>query len=130
MQSMTRQDIVTNEEYAKTRQEFRQKVLSAKKDRRVMVGDYLNFLFENRITMIYQVQDESHLVRCTGIRPGHLLRAGRTGSRLRGPGRAGASQETAREAVTRDPFPPVTTGGRRPQSLALPPAPPLCPTVR
>ena len=65
MKPIERSDIRTVEEYAGVRDEFRAFVMKAKDRRRVAVGPYLSFLFENRDTMIYQVQE---MVRAEGIR--------------------------------------------------------------
>lgn len=57
MKPVERKDICSPEEYAKIRPEFRARVMAIKDRRRVSVGPYLTFLFENRDTVIYQVQE-------------------------------------------------------------------------
>lgn len=65
MKKIERSEILSNEEYGKVRESFRQRMMPIKDDRRVLVGDYLCFLFENRDTMIYQVQE---MMRVENIR--------------------------------------------------------------
>jgi len=57
MKKLIRENIVSNEAYAEERATFREFVLEEKKPRRIHVGDYLTFLFENTDTMRYQVQE-------------------------------------------------------------------------
>ena len=44
-------------EYEKVREEARAAVIALKKDRRVSVGENLTFLFENRETVLFQIQE-------------------------------------------------------------------------
>lgn len=48
-------DIPSPEEYARIRDEFRAKVIAAKKARIVRIGENVTLLFENRDTVLYQV---------------------------------------------------------------------------
>jgi hypothetical protein len=43
--------------YEGVRDQFRREVIAAKKDRRVTVGPHVTFLFENRLTVKFQVQE-------------------------------------------------------------------------
>ena len=43
--------------YSKMREDVRSKVLQEKARRRVHLGDYFTFLFENRLTIWYQIQE-------------------------------------------------------------------------
>jgi hypothetical protein len=52
-----RQDILPLAEYAKIRKERRQQVSQIKKNRRVEVGPFATFYFENFATMLQQVQE-------------------------------------------------------------------------
>lgn len=52
-----REDIVDFATYEDNRAEIRTAALEAKKPRRVHLNEYLTFLFENRQTMIYQIQE-------------------------------------------------------------------------
>lgn len=59
------EDVRPVDEYNRIRDEYRQRIADVKGRRRVIVGDYLNFLFENKETMLYQVQE---IVRAEGIK--------------------------------------------------------------
>ena len=52
-----RDDIVDYQTYEDTRDEVRARVLELKQPRRIHLGDNLTFLFENRETLGYQVQE-------------------------------------------------------------------------
>ena len=57
MQKITRESIMTLEAYAKARKDFRAKVIAHKKNRTVHLGDHVTLLFEDELTMRYQVQE-------------------------------------------------------------------------
>lgn len=57
MQKLTRQDLWSLEEYAQKRNDFRQQVMAHKKNRSLQIGPHLRLLFEDRLTMHYQVQE-------------------------------------------------------------------------
>ena len=63
MSIVTRESIVDFATYEDTREQTRAKVLELKKDRRVHVGPYLTFLFENVDTMRYQIQEMMRIER-------------------------------------------------------------------
>jgi len=44
-------------EYEKIRSEFRKQVIDEKKHRRIMVGPNMTFVFENRTTVLFQIQE-------------------------------------------------------------------------
>jgi hypothetical protein len=44
-------------EYEKVREAFRREIIALKRHRRVTVGDRLSFLFENRATVLFQIQE-------------------------------------------------------------------------
>jgi hypothetical protein len=50
-------DLFTLERYARERSEFRRKVLDHKRSRHVSVGSHVSWLFEDRLTIQYQVQE-------------------------------------------------------------------------
>ena len=56
-------DIIPWADYAKTRMETRRKLSARKKNRRVEVGPYVTFYFENYDTMWLQVQEMLHIER-------------------------------------------------------------------
>jgi Protein of unknown function (DUF3501) len=57
MRAVHREEIVDYQTYEETRDQFRRRVMEAKEPRRIHVGDYLTFLFENRETIRYQIQE-------------------------------------------------------------------------
>ena len=57
MPKLSRDSLMTLEAYARTRKEFRAKVLAHKKARSVHLGEHLTLLFEDELTIRYQVQE-------------------------------------------------------------------------
>lgn len=57
MQKLTREDLLSLEEYAAQRSAFRDTVMTHKKDRRLDLGTNATLYFEDRLTMQYQVQE-------------------------------------------------------------------------
>ena len=57
MRPLLRSDVLPSSEYIRIRDAYRQRLMAIKNDRRVFVGPYLMFLFENRDTMLYQIQE-------------------------------------------------------------------------
>jgi hypothetical protein len=57
MSKLTRQDLMSLEEYAEKRSAFRQQVMAHKKQRCVMLGNHLTLYFEDRLTIQYQIQE-------------------------------------------------------------------------
>jgi hypothetical protein len=57
MQKLTPDDLYSLEAYSKLRPEFRERVMEHKKHRRVEIGDHVTLLFEDRLTIQYQVQE-------------------------------------------------------------------------
>ncbi len=54
---IARDTLMSLEVYAKKRPEFRQQVLEHKKDRTVHLGNHVTLLFEDELTLRYQVQE-------------------------------------------------------------------------
>jgi len=54
---ITRESLLSLEAYAKTRPEFRARVIAHKKPRSVHLGDHLTLLFEDELTIRYQIQE-------------------------------------------------------------------------
>lgn len=52
-------------DYERGRDEFRKHVLAIKEPRRVTIGSHLTFLFENRDTVLYQIQEMVRVERIT-----------------------------------------------------------------
>ncbi len=57
MSRITRESLLTLEAYAKERPAFRSRVLAHKKARTVHLGDHVTLLFEDELTIRYQVQE-------------------------------------------------------------------------
>ncbi len=55
--TLKRSDLMSLEQYAERRDDFRRKVIAHKKHRRVGIGSYLFLYFEDRLTVQYQVQE-------------------------------------------------------------------------
>jgi hypothetical protein len=54
---ITRDDLMSLEQYAEQRDEFRQQVLAHKKHRQVPLGPNATLYFEDRLTLLYQIQE-------------------------------------------------------------------------
>ena len=57
MPRIARESLLTLEAYAKQRPAFRARVLAHKKPRTVQLGDHLTLLFEDELTIRYQIQE-------------------------------------------------------------------------
>ena len=57
MPTITRDSIMPLEEYARARQDFRNKVMSHKKNRKVPLGKNITLIFEDELTIRYQIQE-------------------------------------------------------------------------
>src|SRR3954465_13971911 len=57
MQKLAVEDLLTLERYARERPAFRTRVMEHKRDRQLAVGPHVTWLFEDRLTMQYQVQE-------------------------------------------------------------------------
>lgn len=51
------EEILSRESYNRVRPQYRERLMAIKATRRVHLGEYLTFLFENHATMLYQVQE-------------------------------------------------------------------------
>jgi len=65
MQPLTPKDLWPLPVYEGVRDQFRKEVIAAKKDRRVQVGPFMSFVFENRTTVKFQVQEILRIERIT-----------------------------------------------------------------
>ncbi len=61
-------DIIPYHEYLKIRKDFQDKIIKLKKNRRVQVGENITFVFENRETVLYQIQEMIRLEKMTDER--------------------------------------------------------------
>ena len=66
MKRVVREEVRKPAEYAAIREEFRRMVLAQKDARRIHVGSYLTFLFENHATVLYQIQEMIRAENLTG----------------------------------------------------------------
>ena len=57
MTKLTRDSLMTLEAYAKLRNAYRAEVIAHKKARNIALGDHLTLMFEDEMTMRYQVQE-------------------------------------------------------------------------
>ena len=63
MNKLSAADLMKLEEYAERRQAFRKQVLEHKKHRKLHLGPHLTLLFEDRLTIQYQVQEMLRIER-------------------------------------------------------------------
>ena len=54
---LTREDLLSLEQYSAERNAFRERVMAHKKNRRLPLGEHLSLYFEDRLTMQYQIQE-------------------------------------------------------------------------
>jgi hypothetical protein len=57
MSPLTQNDLLPLEQYARERADFRTRVLAHKRDRKVRIGEHVTLLFEDRLTIQYQIQE-------------------------------------------------------------------------
>ncbi|HET7371434.1 MAG TPA: DUF3501 family protein [Gammaproteobacteria bacterium] len=57
MEKLTRDDLLSLEQYSNKRMEFRQRALAHKRDRNLAIGPNVTLLFEDRLTIQYQIQE-------------------------------------------------------------------------
>ena len=57
MNAIPRDSLMTLESYARNRKEFRAKVMEHKKSRQVRIGDHVTLIFEDELTLRYQIQE-------------------------------------------------------------------------
>lgn len=67
MKKIVLDDILGFSAYEKVRQEFRQEIIEKKKSRRIAVGDNISLVFENRDTVIFQIQEMLRAERITDL---------------------------------------------------------------
>jgi hypothetical protein len=63
MHKLTRADLLTLEAYAQQRGEYRARVMAHKKKRTVHIGEHLTLIFEDRLSVQYQVQEMLRIER-------------------------------------------------------------------
>ena len=57
MPLVTRESLMTLEAYSRSRSDFRRKVIEHKKARKVHLGQHVTLLFEDELTVRYQIQE-------------------------------------------------------------------------
>lgn len=57
MKALTKTDLLPYEEYERSRDTFRQRIIELKQRRRLSVGDKVTLVFENRDTIQFQIQE-------------------------------------------------------------------------
>lgn len=67
MKKVTLEDIMGLGAYEKVREEFRRRIIELKQKRRVAIGDKVSVVFENRDTVIFQVQEMLRAEKITDL---------------------------------------------------------------
>lgn len=67
MKKIILDDILGFSAYEKVREQFRQGIIERKKARRIAVGDKVSLVFENRDTVIFQIQEMLRAERITDL---------------------------------------------------------------
>lgn len=57
MAAITAESLMSLEQYARARKDFRARVLAHKKNRTVQLGEHVTLVFEDELTMRYQIQE-------------------------------------------------------------------------
>ena len=57
MEKISAESLMTLEAYAKARKDFRAKVIAHKKNRTIHLGDHVTLVFEDELTIRYQIQE-------------------------------------------------------------------------
>ena len=57
MAAITAESLMSLEQYAKARKEFRERILAHKKNRTMQLGEHVTLVFEDELTMRYQIQE-------------------------------------------------------------------------
>jgi hypothetical protein len=57
MSKITRRDILGPSRYSPMRDEFRKRIIALKKHRRVIAGDRVSLVFENKDTLVFQIEE-------------------------------------------------------------------------
>src|SRR5487761_1960906 len=63
MPAITRESLMTLEAYARERKQFRSRVIAHKRARTLHLGEHITLLFEDELTMRYQVQEMLRIER-------------------------------------------------------------------
>lgn len=63
MSAISRESLLSLEEYARQRTAFRSRVMAHKKDRTVRIGEHVTLVFEDELTIRYQIQEMLRIER-------------------------------------------------------------------
>ena len=63
MNLLTPQDLLSAAQYEENRADIRQRIITLKKRRRISVGDLVTLVFENRETLLFQIQEMIRIER-------------------------------------------------------------------
>lgn len=63
MKPLTREDVLSQDEYDRQRDAFRQRIIALKRRRRIALGDKITLVFENRETLRFQIQEMVRIER-------------------------------------------------------------------
>ncbi len=63
MKLLTPQDLLSAAQYEEDRAAIRQKIIALKKRRRISVGEFVTLVFENRETLLFQIQEMIRIER-------------------------------------------------------------------
>lgn len=63
MAKITRDSLLTLEDYARIRTQRRTEVMAHKKPRKIALGEHVTLLFEDDVTILYQIQEMLHIER-------------------------------------------------------------------
>lgn len=67
MQPVTIDQIAGLDRYERIREDFRRRIIDLKKQRRIAVGEFITFVFENRDTVLFQIQEMVRAEHITDI---------------------------------------------------------------
>lgn len=67
MKKVSLDEVMGLARYEQLRDDFRHRIITLKKQRRVPVGDYITFVFENRDTVLFQIQEMLRAERITDL---------------------------------------------------------------
>lgn len=63
MTQITRDSLLTLEDYAKIRKQKRTEIIAHKKSRKIKLGEHITLIFEDEMTIRYQIQEMLHIER-------------------------------------------------------------------
>lgn len=63
MAKITRDSLLTLEDYAKIRKQKRAEIMAHKKSRKIALGEHITLIFEDEMTIRYQIQEMLHIER-------------------------------------------------------------------